>query len=130
MIGAGARTAGGAAAATALDLNHAGGITRAAARAEGSARIGGNLSTNAGGTGVLGGKIHYVGGEAGRMEAFTEMQIFEPARGQWNLGPPLNRARHGTNCCVHDGKLWIAAGSGARGGEPELTSIEVIASEE
>ena len=43
------------------------------------------------------------------------------------MGAPLNRARHGTNCCVHDDKLWIAAGSGARGGEPELTSIEVIA---
>jgi len=85
------------------------------------------IETAAGGTGVLGGKIHYVGGEAGRMEAFTEMQIFDPDAGTWSMGAPLNRARHGTNCCVHDDKLWIAAGSGARGGEPELTSIEVIA---
>ena len=85
------------------------------------------IETAAGGTGVLGGKIHYVGGEAGRMEAFAEMQIFDPDAGTWSMGAPLNRARHGTNCCVHDDKLWIAAGSGARGGEPELTSIEVIA---
>ena len=84
------------------------------------------IETAAGGTGVLNDKIHCVGGEAGRMEAFTDLQIFEPASGQWSFGPPLNRARHGTNCCVHEGKLWIAAGSGARGGEPELTSLEVL----
>lgn len=84
------------------------------------------IETAAGGAGVIGGKIHYVGGEAGRMEAFAEMQVFDVAEGIWYLGPGLNRARHGTNCCVHDRKLWIAAGSGARGGEPELTSIECI----
>ncbi len=84
------------------------------------------VETAAGGTGVLRGRIHYVGGEAGRAEAFTEMQIFDPETGVWTMGPPLNRARHGTNAVVHDGKLWIAAGSGARGGEPELTSIEMI----
>jgi N-acetylneuraminic acid mutarotase len=82
------------------------------------------IETAAGGTGVLDGKIHYVGGEAGRMEAFSEMQILDVAKGTWSFGPSLNRARHGTNCCAHEGKLWIAAGSGARGGEPELTSIE------
>ena len=84
------------------------------------------IETAAGGTGVINEKIHYVGGEAGRMEAFTELQIFDPATNKWTLGPHLNRARHGTNCCVYDHKLWIAAGSGARGGEPELTSIECI----
>lgn len=84
------------------------------------------IQTAAGGVGVKGSKIHYVGGEAGRMEAFTEMQIFDADADSWSLGPPLNRARHGTNCCMYEGKLWIAAGSGARGGEPELTSIECI----
>lgn len=84
------------------------------------------IETAAGGTGVIDNKIHYVGGEAGRMEAFVEMQIFDAVKGAWQLGPSLNRARHGTNCCVYGDKLWIAAGSGARGGEPELTSIECI----
>lgn len=84
------------------------------------------IETSTGGTRVFGGKIYYFGGEAERREAFTEMQIFEPNAGNWCLGAPLNRARHGTNCCVHDGKPWIAAGSDARGGEPELTSIEVL----
>ena len=84
------------------------------------------IETAAGGSGVANNKIHYVGGEAGRMEAFTQMQVFDPKSEQWSMGPELNRARHGTNCCVFDNKLWIAAGSGARGGEPELTSIECI----
>ena len=87
------------------------------------------VQTAAGGTGVLNGKIHYVGGEAGRQEAFTDLQIFDLQSESWSMGPPLNRARHGTNCCVYDNKLWIAAGSGARGGEPELTSIECLALE-
>jgi N-acetylneuraminic acid mutarotase len=84
------------------------------------------IETAAGGTGVIDDKIYYVGGEAGRQEAFTDMQIFDSVVDTWTKGPALNRARHGTNCCVYDRKLWIAAGSGARGGEPELTSIECI----
>lgn len=84
------------------------------------------VQTAAGGTGVLNGKIHYVGREAGRQAAFTDLQIFDPQNESWTLGPSLNRARHGTNCCVYDNKLWIAAGSRARGGEPELASIECL----
>lgn len=84
------------------------------------------VETAAGGTGVLNEKIYYVGGESGRLEAFTDMQIFNANSDTWSTGPALNRARHGTNCCVYNQKLWIAAGSGARGGEPELNSIECI----
>jgi len=84
------------------------------------------IQTAAGGTGVIDEKIYYVGGEAGRPEAFSELQIFNAISDTWSQGPSLNRARHGSNCCVHERKLWIAAGSGARGGEPELTSIECL----
>lgn len=84
------------------------------------------IETAAGGAASIGKSIYYVGGEAHRLEAFSEMQIFSATNEKWSLGPSLSRARHGTNCCVHDGKIWIAAGSGARGGEPELTSLECI----
>lgn len=82
------------------------------------------IQTAAGGAGVIDGKIHYVGGEAGRMEAFTDLQIFDPTIETWTVGPSLNRSRHGTNAFTFDGAMWIAVGSGARGGEPELTSLE------
>lgn len=84
------------------------------------------IETAAGGAGVYNDNIYYAGGEAFRPEAFSELQIFNTENDAWEMGPELNRARHGTNCCVYDGKLWIAAGSGARGGEPELASIEVL----
>lgn len=84
------------------------------------------VQTAAGGIGVINERMYYVGGESGRKQAFSNMQIFSPDSDQWTEGAPLNHARHGTNCCVHDQKLWIAAGSGAQGGEPELNSIECI----
>jgi len=52
------------------------------------------------------------------------MQVFDATFGKWSVGPSHNPACHGTNCCVYDIRLRIAAGSGARDGEPELTSIE------
>ncbi len=82
------------------------------------------VQTAAGGAGVIDGKIFYVGGEAGRPEAYSDLQILDPATQEWSVGPPLNSARHGTNACVFDGAFWIAVGSGARGGEPELNSLE------
>lgn len=50
--------------------------------------------------------------------------IYTPATDTWREGPELQRARHGTNALVYDDAMWIAVGSGARGGVPELTSIE------
>lgn len=82
------------------------------------------IPTAAGGAGVLGGRIYYAGGESGRPEAFTETQILDPVSGEWTFGAPLNHARHGTNALVSGDTVWICAGSGARGGTPELTSLE------
>lgn len=84
------------------------------------------IQTAAGGAAKHGNKIYCVGGEALRMKAFTDLQIFDRVTDRWTPGPSLNRRRHGTNCCMHGGKIWIAAGSGARGGAPELTSLECL----
>jgi N-acetylneuraminic acid mutarotase len=80
--------------------------------------------TAAGGVGVIGGLIYYAGGESGRAEAYVETQVLDPKTGTWSVGPELQRARHGTNALVYRDAMWIAVGSGARGGEPELTSLE------
>ena len=85
------------------------------------------IETAAGGAAWSENRIYYVGGEATRIEAFREMQMFDRRSNTWSQGPKLNRGRHGTNCCLNDGKIWIAAGSGSRGGSPELTSLECIA---
>lgn len=85
------------------------------------------VQTAAGGAALVNNKIIYVGGEHERPEASADMQIFDPVTSQWTHGPSLNQERHGTNCCVLNNALWIAAGSGAQRGEPELTSIESLA---
>lgn len=82
------------------------------------------IPTAAGGMGVVDGKIYYAGGETYRAEAYTETQVFDPQSGKWTIAGHLNTARHGTNALVYDGEIWIAVGSGARGGEPELISLE------
>lgn len=46
------------------------------------------IETAAGGTAVVNTKIHYVGGESGRLEAFKEMQILTPQQGFGRLAPP------------------------------------------
>lgn len=84
------------------------------------------IQTAAGGAAVVNNSIVYVGGEHGRPEASGDTQIFNADTNLWTSGPSLNQERHGTNCCVFNDALWIAAGSGAQRGEPELISIETI----
>jgi len=73
------------------------------------------------------GKYIVLGGESGAQEAaHAEVEAFDPATGVWSALPELNRGRHGTGLVVFDDKLWTAAGSGNRGGGPELTSLEVF----
>lgn len=82
------------------------------------------IPTAAGGMGIIDGKIYYAGGETGRPEAYTETQVFDPKTGNWSTHSHLNEQRHGTNALVYNNAMWIAVGSGARGGEPELRSLE------
>lgn len=71
------------------------------------------------------GQIVIGGGESGTQEtAHQEVQAFNPATGQWRAWPSLNRGRHGSGFAVIGDQIYTASGSGNRGGEPELTSIE------
>ena len=72
------------------------------------------------------GKIYYMGGETAQTVAHSETQRFDPETGQWELVAPLNRGRHGTGAVVVADRIYIAAGSGNRGGGPELSSTEVF----
>ncbi len=76
---------------------------------------------------ALDGKIIVAGGESGEHEAaHAEVEAFDPAASAWESLPSLVRGRHGTGLIHYGGKLWTAAGSGNRGGGPELDTLESL----
>lgn len=67
-----------------------------------------------------------VGGESiNQVAAHAEVEYFEPGKA-WKKIAPLKRGRHGMQVVPIAGKFYVAAGCGNRGGNPELTSIEVF----
>jgi hypothetical protein len=71
--------------------------------------------------------IVYGGGESGPREtAHDEVEAFDTVKRRWSSWPKFQRGRHGTGFAVVGGKAYVAAGSGNRGGKPELDSLEMI----
>lgn len=88
----------------------------------------GDLPTERAGTSAIAVGEHLVvlGGESGRqVEAHSEVEAYNTDTGRWHTLPPLNTGRHGTQAIVHDGKIYIAAGSETRGAT-EINSQEVF----
>lgn len=76
---------------------------------------------------MIGDKLAIIGGESVAHEvAHNEVEIFDVNTQQWDSLPDLTTGRHGTQAFLFDGKVYTAAGSGNRGGGPELTSMEVF----
>ena len=74
---------------------------------------------------LLDGHVVVIGGESDAMEAaHHQVEALDINTGNWQAWPRLQQGRHGTQASVHDGSIYIAAGSGNRGGGPELTSLE------
>ena len=72
-------------------------------------------------------RLIVLGGESSaQRSAHAETEVWNPRNGGWETAPALIRGRHGTGASVVDAKLYVAAGSGDRGGGPELTSLEVL----
>ena len=85
-----------------------------------------NLPTQRAGvsTVVLNGMIIVIGGESAadfRMHAEVEALSLETMR--WTTLAPLNFARHGTGAIVHDGKIYVAAGSGRQGAGDRIQEV-------
>ena len=73
---------------------------------------------------VVDGKILILGGESGVQEpAHSDVEALDPATGRWTALPPLSRGRHGTGMVQFGDELYMAAGCGQRGGEPELNDL-------
>lgn len=76
---------------------------------------------------VLGKKMLVIGGESGeQVPAHNEVEAFNTKTQQWETLSPLHQGRHGTGAVNINGKIYIVAGSGNRGGGPELNSVEVL----
>lgn len=70
-------------------------------------------------------EILVIGGESVRQDmAHNEVDALDITTNTWRVFPPLVRGRHGSGIVVYQDALYIASGSGKRGGSPELTSIE------
>lgn len=73
-------------------------------------------------------KMLVSGGESGAQVASRgEVEAFDTKALTWAKWPALKRGRHGTGVASLKQKLYVAAGSGNRGGGPELNTIEVFA---
>lgn len=86
----------------------------------------GDLPTERAGTTTVaaGGHIIVLGGESGSQEpAHAEVEALDPETGTWQSLAPMNVGRHGTQAIVHDGHIYVAAGSRTRGAT-EINSQE------
>ncbi|MBZ9728787.1 galactose oxidase [Salegentibacter sp. JZCK2] len=67
-----------------------------------------------------------LGGESDSQEAaHNEAEIFDLGKGEWKSLPAMNKGRHGTQAINLNKQIIIGAGSGNRGGGPELQSFEI-----
>ncbi|WP_339922628.1 galactose oxidase [uncultured Cyclobacterium sp.] len=67
-----------------------------------------------------------IGGESDvQVKAHSEVEYYHPVKG-WSLLNHLNRGRHGFPAVFIKDALYLAAGCGNRGGNPELDSIEKL----
>lgn len=76
-------------------------------------------------TAVLDGRLLVLGGESGAQQAaHAEVEAYDPRTGRWAALAPMTQGRHATQAVVHDGRVYVAAGSRTRGAA-EITSQEV-----
>jgi hypothetical protein len=74
-----------------------------------------------------GDEIIVAGGESDRqVPAHDSVEAFNTNSQTWRALPPLSQGRHGAGIALIDGIPHIASGCARRGGEPELTSVEVF----
>lgn len=72
-------------------------------------------------------QIYIIGGESMfDTVAHNEIEIWDIKLEKWMPINYLQRGRHGTQAIVYRNKIYIAAGCGNRGGNPELNTLEVF----
>ena len=70
---------------------------------------------------TIGKQIVVMGGESGvQVPAHAEVEAYNPATGSWTALAPLPVGRHGMQAVQSGNRIHVLAGSGNRGGGPEL----------
>ena len=73
------------------------------------------------------GRYLVAGGESDRQQAaHDQVHAYDPLAESWSELPQFTRGRHGAGIVFHQGALYTCAGSGNRGGSPELDSLEQL----
>ncbi|PPT94103.1 Kelch repeat-containing protein [Xanthomonas arboricola] len=73
------------------------------------------------------GQLLVMGGESTRqVKAHDEVEAYDPATSTWQTLAALPQGRHGTQAAAVGDALYIVAGSGNRGGGPELDDVLVL----
>lgn len=76
---------------------------------------------------ALKGRVLVLGGESDAQQAgHAEVEAYDPALDAWSALPDLPVGRHGTQAVVVGDTLHIVAGSGDRGGGPELNDRWIL----
>ncbi|WP_434025677.1 Kelch repeat-containing protein [[Pseudomonas] boreopolis] len=76
---------------------------------------------------VLDGRIVVLGGESERQErAHAEVEAYDPRNQTWTSLPAMPVGRHGMQAVVAGDAIHVVAGSGNRGGGPELNDHWVL----
>ena len=74
---------------------------------------------------VLGDELIVMGGESlAQSTAHQETEALNTITGTWRTLAPMLEGRHGTGAVVMHDNIYVASGSGNRGGGPELTTQE------
>ncbi len=69
----------------------------------------------------VGSKIYLIGGNSGYVfEAYTDMEIYDPATDSWTIGPSLQTGRYQFGAEYFDGRLYVVGGRN-EAGEAENT---------
>jgi N-acetylneuraminic acid mutarotase len=59
-----------------------------------------------------------------QQEAHNDVDAYNLQSMKWRKLSSLNTGRHGSQAIVYKNCIYIVAGSGSRGGKPELSSLE------
>ena len=89
--------------------------------------VGSNIPTPRAGNAAINfqDKVLVIGGESlAQTTAHAEVELLDPTTEAWSTLPSLLQGRHGSGVIEYNGDLYIASGSGGRGGGPELTTHE------